>query len=212
MKKKNKRQGCRYTKAEIDYISEKFGIIKTETIAKKLGRSKQAIEKKALQLYGTANGNSVQGLYNSEEISIMLGVWKGAVADWVHNRGLPVVNRSGRKVENESSLRTEKFSIDLEVFFEWLKENKNNVKIDFNKVKIGEIPFVPDWFKGDYENKNHYHVGNRVEWSQEETETLLQLFYNESKTLREVAEVLDRTYVSVRKKKQQLNEKKIYAH
>lgn len=207
--KKNKRKGYKYTKEEIDYIAEKFGIVNTSSIAKKLGRSVQAIEKKALQIFGTAKANSVQGLYNSEEISNMLGVWKGAVAIWIKERGLPATIRPKKlKEENKDSIHcTDTYSIDLEVFFDWLKENKNNVKIDFHKVDIESLPYAPDWFKEDYKNKNNYNVGNRVEWSEAETNKLLHLFYSEGKTLKEIAETLGRTYPSVRKKKQYLNER-----
>lgn len=214
--KKKSRQGYNYTKEEIDYITEKFGMVSTSFIAKKLCRSVRAIEKKALQIFGTAKGNSVQGLYNSEELSIMLGVWKGAVAVWIKERGLPANKRTKTlKKENKDSIYcTDTYSIDLDVFFNWLKSNKSNVKIDFDKVDIEALPYAPEWFKEDYRNKNHYHVGNRVEWSQEELNTLLHLFYNEGKTLKEIADILGRTPSSVRKKKQYLNERgieKIYS-
>lgn len=206
---KNHRRGYKYTKEEIDYITERFGTVSTSSIAKKLGRSVRAIEKKAVQIFGTAKANSVQGLYSSEEISIMLGVWKGAVAVWIKERGLPATAKPKRlKKENKGSIYcTDTYSIDLKVFFDWLKENKNNVKVDFDKVDMESLPYAPDWFKEDYKNKNHYNVRNRVGWSEEDVSKLLYLFYVEGKTLKEIADILGRTYSSVRKKKQYLNER-----
>ena len=213
--KENERKGYKYTKEEIDYIAEKIGVISTEKIAKRLGRSKQAIEKKALEIFGTAHGNTVQGLFNAEELSFLLGTHKGAVSIWIKERGLPAITRKKNLKEKSilSGYRKDvyEYGIDLEKFFDWLEVNKNNVKIDFNKVDMDSLyAYAPEWFKEDYKNKNHYNVGNRIEWSQKETETLLHLFYKEGKTLKEISEVLGRTYMSVSRKKQQLNSKGIF--
>lgn len=210
--KKNERKGYKYTEEELDYISQKLGVISKESIAKALGRSVQSIEKIALKHFGTAKGNAIQGYFNSEELSYALGVWKGAVAVWIRERGLPAKahkkNLKYKLAETTNDIDT--YSIDIDVFYEWLEKNKNNVKIDFSKVDIDSFIGCPEWFMEDCRNKTIYHVGTRVEWSEKEVNQLLHLFYNEGKTIKEIAEILGRSYISVRKKKQYLNDKNIF--
>lgn len=209
-KTRNERKGYRYTKEEIEYIKENYGIINTSTIAMKLGRSEQAIQKKALQIFGSQSGHVAQALFTSVELSEALGVWNGAVAEWIRKRGLPAKRYNKKLTKNAkhgNKFKVDTYGIDIEDFFSWLKNNKENVYIKLEIVDLEALGYAPEWFLEDYKNKVIYSNGKRREWSQEEIDLLLHLFYNEGKKIKEIAEILGRDYGSVRRKKQYLNDR-----
>lgn len=207
--KKNSRKSKHYSQEEIEYITENMGLCSVSFMARKLGRTPSGIIGFAFRHFGTSKGTSLQGLYTPPEIAEALGVSRSTVRSWVMNKGLPAIDK--RRISRKNNEITRKnlnaYGIDIEEFFEWLEKNKNSVYIDFNKVDLSKFIYVPDWFKKDYLNKNHYHVTNSRKWSKDEEELVLNLYYKEGKSIKEIAETLGRTYKAVSHKKDALAKK-----
>lgn len=201
--RKNSRKSKHYSQEEIDYITENMGLCSVAFMARKLGRTPSGIIGFAFRHFGTSKGTSLQGLYTTPEIADALGVSRSTVRSWITNKGLPAIDK--RRISRQNNQITRKnlnaYGIDIEEFFEWLKEHKDSVYIDFNKVNLDKFIYVPDWFKKDYLNKNHYHVTNSKKWSKDEEELMLNLYYQEGKSIKEIAEILGRTCKAVSHKK-----------
>ena len=68
--------GKRWTKEEEEYLKENWGRLKIESIAKKLGRSKRAVEARA---YSTLKLGQQMSWYSLKEVAKMIGVNKETI-------------------------------------------------------------------------------------------------------------------------------------
>lgn len=201
------RTARRWSKEEDEYLKEYFGVYSTPTIAKHLDRTVNAVVSRAYTIFKTRNKASIQGYYTATELNEALGVNASACGNWIHKRNLPAIKYGKERIKStkqSQTYRTAYFAIDLSEFWNWLKENKKTAYIKTENVNLDALSYIPDWFMEDYKNKKIY--GRKKFWSEEETKALLDMSYKENKSIREIAKILDRTMISVRKKLEALND------
>lgn len=189
----SKNKGRKWTTDEIDYLKNNYGSRKTYLIAEDLSRTVVAVRKKARLIFPNLKFHEVQCNYSIADLSEAFGVASAVICEkWIHQRGLPTSKHKAKKITYHV--------IKLEKFWDWLKNNKNNVTIYMSKVNLDVLEYYPDWFLSDFNNKVDYLTKGKKAWSKSETDKLNHLYYVENKTATEIASILNRTVVSVRKK------------
>jgi hypothetical protein len=185
--------GRKWTQEEYDYLQDKWGTVSLKTIAKKLGRSENAVLIKVGKLglgpflengeYVTFNqllhALGIRGSYNYKNIS------------WIQNRGFPIQTK---KVRN-SSFRV----VRLEDWWKWAEENQNF--LDFSRFEENALGIEPDWVKEkrkkDFELRQQY---KRTPWTSIEDKQLERLINQYKYTYAEISKMMRRTEGAIQRR------------
>jgi predicted transcriptional regulator len=191
--------GKHWTMEEEDFLKEKVGTLSFPGLAKRLGRSVNAIEVRVRRL-GIENTKLLSGKLTANELANALNVDSHAVYRWIENHGL----KSVRKVTRQ----TAKFNlISVDDFWKWAKKNKE--KINFFKIDPLLLLPEPVWVKE--ERQRDYHCIPKRQaaiWSDEEDKRLISLL-NGNYTQKEIGEFLNRSENAVQRRVSRLREKGI---
>lgn len=190
----NKKEYSRnWTKEEIDYLMDSWGVISIETIAKKLNRTTHAVSLKAGRLglgrfleageYITLNQllNEIYGTYVGKQYTIK---------SWLE-KGLPVKRK---KVRNRSFK-----IIYLDDWWDWAEMNSSLV--DFSKLEPLALGKEPKWVeakrKADIENRRQF---KKTPWTKAEDRLLKWMLDQFSYSYREMSLRLQRTEGAIKKR------------
>lgn len=185
--------GKSWSKEEIDYLEEKYGLTSIPTIAKKLGRTEQAIIIKAKRL-GLGGVLDATELLNSSQLAIALNVDKSTTIRWIKEKGLKA---SFRKI----GLKRRFYLISLENFWKWAEENHKI--INWLKFQEGALGKEPLWAK---EVRKNFKIEKNAtkRWTEKE-DSFLKMYWKEGKSCKEIAKILHRTPVAIKKRTTKLN-------
>ena len=134
--RKPKNYKKRWTIDEDNYLEEKWGLMKVEKIAKKLGRGIRAIEHRAITL-GLGGVYSTGEALMASEVAEIVGVYKSTVCNWIEKYEL-----RARKVCHKSQA---KYQIDLIHLTKWLEKNQH--RWNANKMEEYALGVEPQWLK-----------------------------------------------------------------
>lgn len=187
----------RWTEEERNYVIENWGEKSLDYIAKKLNRTAKAIisfsEKNKL-------GSPYKRNYISTiEAANMIGVDQTTIIHWINAYNL--------KANFKALKSRKKYLIDIDNFRKFLKENQNLWKS--NGLEEYALGKEESWLK-EKRKKDSNIITEKLgsEWTIKEVHKMNKLI-EEGKTLREIAEILNRTYKSVRAQRQrELNKRK----
>lgn len=173
-----------WTKAELNYLENKVGILSTEAIGKALGRSTSsvALKQHRLGLGGyLANTESL----NKNNICQILGIEYKTLQRYERN-GLLIRRRSGI------------YSISQENLLRWLKNNQDL----WNAARVTDESIFADakWYKSKKEADKGRQKSREVNFTQEEISRMNFLYYNKAYSVQQVADELGRSYCSIRSK------------
>jgi predicted transcriptional regulator len=172
----------RWTDAEIDILTDRWGIMTTEKIAKKLNRTYDGVRLKAVNL-GLGNKKDATGYLTLSMLSKACGISWHTTKKWTQS-GLQTKRSMIRTGKNKIIL------IDPEDFWKFAEENKN--KINFNKIQKGVLLPEPVWFKKFIIDKNKQLNKSCKTWTQEEEKQLINLFHLNYK-VKDIAKKLNRS-------------------
>jgi len=185
--------GRKWTQEEYDYLQDKWGTVSLKTIAKKLGRSENAVLIKVGKLglgpflengeYVTFNqllhALGIRGSYNYKNIS------------WIQNRGFPIQTK---KVRN-CSFRV----VRLEDWWKWTEANQ--AFLDFSKFEENALGKEPDWVKEkrkrDFELSRKY---KKTPWTPLEDKQLERLVNQYKYTYAEISKMMRRTEGAIQRR------------
>lgn len=181
-----------WTDEEISYLENNFGKYPLKTLSKKLNKSEDALRGKCTKLGLTSALNNT-GLLNTSELAKALGIDRKTIWNYIKDKGLPakkqVVLRKG-----------EFWRIKIEDFWGWLEKNKD--LIDLSKFEKNILGAEPKWVdkkrRDDIRNRSRHNKN----WSEVEVNYLKANYKNRS--YKEIAQVLNRSEVSVQVKAQKL--------
>ncbi|MDU5010650.1 MAG: hypothetical protein E6257_00830 [Clostridium botulinum] len=190
MKKYNiKSRNSIWTEEEEEYLQRRYGKTTLKRIAKKLGRSENAIEIKAGRL-GLSSALEATGELTAAEIAKVFKIDAHVVVDkWIKNKGLKAQYKAVR-------CKRKFWRIKTEDFWKWAKDNKEI--INFSKLERNILGKEPSWVeierKKDFRErpKREYKLWNELE------DRKLKNLWKTSRSLKELAELLDRSSSSVR--------------
>lgn len=186
-------KGRTWTKEELDYLQNNWGTVSVKTIAKKLGRSENAVLIKVGKLglgpflengeYVTFNqllhALGIRGSYNYKNIS------------WIQNRGFPIQTK---KVRN-CSFRV----VRLEDWWKWAEANQ--AFLDFSKFEENALGKEPDWVKEkrkrDFDLNQKY---KKTPWTSIEDKQLERLVNQYKYTYSEISKIMRRTEGAIQRR------------
>lgn len=153
-----------WSNEETEYLEDKWGVISKPAIAKKLGRSVDAVQLKARRLGLTRHIHSGDYLTINQLIVALNRSYSYTIDQWT-KKGLPV--------KTKISVRKRYKIIYLDEFWKWAKDNRT--LIDFSKVEVGALGKEPEWVheqrKHDSANKKY---SGRV-WTQTDDARLISM-------------------------------------
>ncbi|WP_409068886.1 hypothetical protein ACFLKC_14225 [Clostridium caseinilyticum] len=196
MKKYNiKARNSIWTEAEEEYLQRRYGKTTLKRIAKKLGRSENAIEIKACRL-GLSSALEATGELTAAEIANVFKIDAHVVVDkWIKDKGL--------KAQYKAVKYKRKFwRIKIEDFWKWAYGNKEI--INFSKLERNILGKEPSWV--DLERKKDFKEKPKRQhqfWNELEDRKLKNL-WKSSKNIKEIAEILNRSSSSVRHRSKRL--------
>ncbi|KOR24160.1 hypothetical protein [Clostridium sp. L74] len=196
MKKYNiKTRNSIWTEEEEEYLQRRYGKTTLKRIAKKLGRSENAIEIKAGRL-GLSSALEATGELTAAEIAKVFKIDAHVVVDkWIKNKGLKAQYKAVR-------CKRKFWRIKTEDFWKWAKDNKGI--INFSKLEKNLLGKEPNWVdserKKDFKErpKRQYKLWNELE------DRKLKNLWKTSRSLKELAEFLNRSPSSVRNRSTRL--------
>lgn len=198
---KHRHERKKWTEKQLVYLEDNYGKRDIDEMSKYLGRSVEAIRAKAGRILGSQDVIYAQGLITTKDLAEMLGVDYHAVARWAKDYGLPSEKFKKRKNCNEYKL-----GIYTDKFWDWLKDHRNKVCVDPNKIKRGQILPEPDWLQEDIVNGVIY---GRRKWDKKLENTVWDMYYFNRKTITEISKEIGMSFESVRKKLERMQKKKV---
>ncbi|NFN81258.1 hypothetical protein FDB25_12645 [Clostridium botulinum] len=179
----------RWSKKDVEFLEDNFGIKSIKTLAKCLNRTEYAVIVKAKRL-GLGGINSASDLLTLKELSRAIGADVKTIKIWINKYGLVGSKRTLSK--NATYWR-----ISLDNFWKWAKAHQNLVK--WSKFPINMLGKEPKWViearKQDLERpkKEDYN------WSKEEDKILI-MYWNANKKSKDIAEIMNRSRQGVLKR------------
>lgn len=187
----------RWTKDEIEYLEDRWGIIPIPCIAKNLNRSIESIKNKAYRI------GLERHLHCREEITInQLFIALGISGSYSYslnrmlNRGLPVIKK-------KSITKIYKM-IKIDSFWEWAEQNRDILNFaKFSKGDLGkELDWVEEKRKADKLNPSKNSHNRR--WSKEEDNLLISKVKSNRYTYSDLSSDLNRTENAIKRRLQDL--------
>lgn len=174
---------------EIKFIQENLGRMSLETIAKKLGKNINALQKNLYKYTGSTNTKQHTGMVTAGELANAFKIDRNTVVGWIERHNLPYT----KKITKRERVFT---FIDVEIFWNWAEKNKN--KVDFSKLEKHSLPPEPHWVA--QERKLKRKKSNYKAWTVHEESRLIHLV-EQGKDFKEIAKILNRPSASGVEKK-----------
>ncbi|MBY6871637.1 hypothetical protein HYH37_00215 [Clostridium botulinum] len=196
MKKYNiKARNSIWTEEEEEYLQRRYGKTTLKRIAKKLGRSENAIEIKAGRL-GISSALEATGELTASEIAKVFKIDAHVVVDkWIKNKELKAQYKAVR-------CKRKFWRIKIEDFWKWAKDNKEI--INFSKLERNILGKEPSWV--DLERKKDFKEKPKRQhqfWNELEDRRLKNM-WKSNLNLKEIAERLNRSCSSIRHRSKRL--------
>ena len=181
------KDGCRkadWSKEELDYIREVWGQKTIPEIAKKLGRSINAVKIKTTRMGYT--GQKWYGeMMSARKVSELLGVDVHAVCDyWIPKCGLKAKSKRLGETQKTTTI------IMFEDLLEWLEQHQN--LWDSRRVELYGLGMEYDWLVAKRKEDALKPARKAQKWTPEEDQRLVSMFRRGGMTNAEMGAVLGR--------------------
>lgn len=182
----NNRLGSKnWTIEEIKYMQFSWGFVTVKSISKHLKRTPVAVALKAERLnLGSPYSRSTR--FTAQKLAKLLGVDIHTITDyWIKKCGLKA-RRTVMKFKKAMYLT------DLDNLMDWLQRNQD--KWDSRRVKRFALIIEPEWLRNKRILDSYEPRRKKQKWNKFEDLRLLDLFYKKRKKVKEIAEVMGRSY------------------
>jgi hypothetical protein len=188
-----KKQYRFWTNKEIEYLQDNWGTKGYKQIAKKLGRTTEAVMLKSHKL-GLSGIMSVSDYLILNQISQILKISCPKIKKWA-KIGLKLNKR-------QLTLKRYMWFVTHEDLMEFLE---NNPKL-WNATKVEEysLGYEPDWLINKRRSDKYVPL-RRKTWTYEEDKELEKMYYIRQMDYKEIAKELNRTYMSVKRRMTRLS-------
>ncbi len=184
-------RGRTWTKEEENYLNFIWGESTIKNIAQKLNRTSIAVIIKAKR-------RNLGSLYNRQtrftahRLSHLLGVDQHTITDyWISKCGLKAKKRIMK-------FKKRMYLINYDNLMEWLERNQN--KWDSRKLKRFALILEPEWLRQKRILDGYEPKRKNQKWNRLEDLRLLALFYKERKKIKEISEIMERSYYSIERR------------
>lgn len=194
-----------WTEEAMRFLDESIGVLSFDKIAKKLGKTPQAVESKIDKL-GIGNTKIACGCYTMHELALALCITDKKVKRLIIDKGLPAFQKDYRVSKTGESKRLF-YYIDIQKFWKWATANKD--LINWYQVPQRSLPCEPEWLKERRKEDYYKWLKRSRPWTNEQDQRLWSLYYLENKSQKEIAEVMSRTVNSVERRLNRLRQQKL---
>lgn len=180
-----------WTKEEVDYLQEYWGVKSIKSIAKKLNRSVNAVKIKAQKIGLVDPRFSFDGI-TVNQLAIALKEDYRKVKNWIKVHDFPVKKRIFA-IENRVLIVT------YQDFWKWAESHKQ--LLSFDRLEENLLGPEPAWVK----EKRKADIANKVKphnepWSKNDDAKLLNLVQAYKYTYPEIAKILQRTETAIKRR------------
>lgn len=181
-----------WSKKDVEYLMDSWGTVSMATIAKKLGRTKGAVQQKASKLGLGPFLEAGEYVTLNQLLIALRGTNQGSytIKQWI-DKGLPVRKK---KVKN-CSFKV----VYLQDFWDWAE--MNSTLIDFSRLEKNILGKEPKWLEdqrnADIEKRSLFKISP---WTPAEDATLRSLLNAYRYTYRELAFRLRRTEGAIKRR------------
>lgn len=176
----------KWTKEEIEYLEENFGLKTVKAIARKLNRSEDAVIIKAKRI-GLGGITETTNSINATQLANAIGTDSKTVIRWINKKGL----KAKKLVMAKERIY---WRITLINFWDWAKENQDCIK--WSRFEVNSLGKEPSWVeaarKKDLEKPKKQHL----KWTKEQ-DKMLKMYWNTEKKIKEIAEIMNRSVDAV---------------
>jgi hypothetical protein len=190
-----------WTKDDIFFLEESWGVVRTSTIAKKLKRTVSAVQQKAIRL---GLGPQIRSSAYISLIDISRAFQKeysAIVQIWINNNGL--------KMEQRKFVDTKSYKvIKPKDFWKWAENNKG--LLNFAKYERYALPDEPEWLKDKIKSDYGAQDKSRISkpWTAAEDDSLRYMYSAGKYTLSKIAKSLNRSELAIKRRAYDLGLKK----
>lgn len=183
-----------WTKEEFDYLEDKWGEVAIPTIARTLGRSVNSVKIKAVRR-GLGRHLHCSDLISVNQLFITI------TGTCMHKHNYKRLTEAGFPFIMKKSMKCKFRMVDINQFWEWLKENPAQMNI--SNLSPGDLGVEPDWVKykrsADIFKTNLKTKGN-VQWTKHDDERL-KLYVSQFKyTYKDLSKMMLRTESAIRRR------------
>ncbi len=190
------RRGKRWSILEINYLDEGWGKFTLTYISDQLKRTKKAVVLKAKKM-GFGASTRADEYITANQVSVLLNVDRHTIIRWITNYNL----KATRKILlYEKSFWLIKHC-DL---CKWLKNNQD--RFDSRKISLYGLGYELEWLQEKRGRDKELPEKRFKKWTPLEVQRLIIL--SKDKKYREIARLMDRTYVAIDHKMHRLRHQK----
>lgn len=194
-----------WTDQDIEFLENSIGVLSYDKIAKKLGKTPSAVDRKIDKL-GIGNTKISSGMLTMHQLSKCLCIDDKKVKKLIVENGLPAKQKDFR-ISDKNKTKRLLYYIEVREFWKWAEENKD--LINWYQVPQYSLPPEPDWLEARRREDYPKWLKRRKPWTEEQDAQLWNLYYKEGKLQKEIAIIMAKTQCSVEKRLKRLREQKL---
>lgn len=185
--------GKNWTIEEMNYLTYQWGITSVNQIAKYLNRTPVAIMVKSKRMH-LGSPYKRNNRFSARQVSNLLGVDIHTVTDyWIPKCGLKCRRMMMRNKEIKFL-----HIIDYDNLMEWL--GKNQDKWDSRRLKRFALKLEPEWLRQKRILDSYEPKRKNQKWTELEDKRLMDLFYRQGKTIKEITRIMERSFNSIERR------------
>lgn len=186
-----------WTEKEKEFLEDQWGKLTLPGLAKKLGRTEQAIKLKARRL-GMGDARQHYNGFTLHSLATILGIDYKKIVNWVDRYDFPV--------KEKAFVREKVMVVSEKDFWKWAEANKE--MIDFSKVESNTFGLEPQWMKdkrnADIIKARKIKKANETHWSDEEDKILIGMLKAMCYTYTDIARRINRSEGGIKVRIQKL--------
>lgn len=172
----------KWTKEDIEYLEENFGLKTIKALARKLNRSEDAviIKAKRIRLGGIT---STTNYINASQLADAIGADRKTVGRWINEKGLKA---------KKTVLAKERtyWRITLKNFWDWAKEHQDCIK--WSRFELNSLGKEPSWVEAARKKDLEKPKKQDLKWTKEQDKMLI-MYWNTGKESKEIANIMHRS-------------------
>lgn len=176
----------KWTKEDIEYLEENFGLKSIKALARKLNRSEDAVIIKAKRI-GLGGITSTTNYINASQLADAIGADRKTVCRWINEKELKA---------KKTVLAKERtyWRITLKNFWDWAKEHQDCIK--WSRFELNSLGKEPSWVEAARKKDLEKPKRQDYKWTKEQ-DKMLKMYWNAEKKVKEIAEIMNRSVDAV---------------
>jgi len=183
-------RGNKWSKEELDFMAESWGNVSIPAIAKKLGRTVEAVKIKAVR---TGLGRHIHSGSLITLSQFCQAIGKKNSYSWVKDKWV----RDGLPISYKKSVSKKYAMISIEEFWEWAETHKHLIDfVAFEKYSLGAEPEWVDTAR----HAAYFAQSKKTPWTPSEDKKLIDLLKQYKHTYNDLCVLLNRTEGAIKRR------------